>query len=784
VSLLRFVFRLLLGRRLPITRGELKVPGLFGSVQVRRDHWGIPLIDADDDRDGAYAIGFCQGQDRAFQLEILLRITRGTLAELLGPSMLPVDRLSRRVGFHTVSKEQLTALEPEVLELLEAYARGAQAGIALGLQRLPHEFAILKGRPTPWTAADTLATTKLLSFTLTTNWDAELVRLKVLTTDGPDALRAVDAAYPAWLPVIAPVGQSAGTAIDRLAGDLDAFLSFMKPGGGSNNWVLAGSRTRSGRPILANDPHLEASLPAFWYLARIRTREGTLAGATFVGGPSLPIGHNGTACWGVTAGMVDNTDLFLEEIGPDGASVRQSDGFVPCRVREEIIQVKGSDPVTERVLITPRGPIISPSLHEAPSALSLRATWLDPLPIHGFMRMHRVRSFADLQAACADWPASSQNIVYADTSGAIGWQLIGRAPVRKQGHGLLPLPGWAPGVGWHDEAVPQHEMPHLENPAKGFIASANSKPTPDGAGPFLGVDFIDGYRLRAILEALEPRHDWDVAATMSLQLEQRTWAWPDMRDVVLSAPATDDAAKQGLALLRDWDGTLSAASPAAAVYELFVAAMVRRVARAKAPGSWRWVVGAGLGALTSYNFGSFRRTGQLVGLLREQPAGWFAHSWLEEVAAALSEAVGALRARFGDDSRRWAWGALRGLVMHHPMSRAPGPLGRALAGIFNLGPIPCGGDSDTINQAATLPLDPLALSNNIASLRSVFDVGAWQNSRFCLPGGQSGNPLSPHYGDLFELWQKGDGVPIAFTDEEVRAAGVEALSLVPDQKSP
>jgi penicillin amidase len=779
VNLLRLAFRLLLGRRLPTTRGTLAVPGLRGSVRIHRDQYGIPLIEAGNDHDAAFAVGFCQGQDRSFQIELLLRVIRGTLSDLVGAAALPVDRLSRRVGFARAAAKQWPFLHDDVRESLEGYARGLNAGRSVGAP-MPHELALMRAAPSPWTPTDTLGMSKLLSFTLCANWDAELARLKVLLSDGPEALAALDPDYPTWQPVIWPVGQAAGVAADHLARDLAAFFEVVRPGGGSNNWALAASRTATGRPILANDPHLDASLPAHWYLASVRTPAKAVAGATFIGGPSMLVGHNGTACWGVTSGLVDNTDLFIEDIGSDGASVRQGDRFVPCEVVEEVIPVKGGTPVTERVLLTPRGPIVSPGLVESPRALSMRASWLDPGPITGLFRLDHVRSFAELHAACEHWPAAAQNILYADTSGTIGWQLLGSAPLRKKGFGTLPLAGWDEQAGWQDEPVPFADMPHASNPEQGYLATANNRHLPVGQGPFLGVDFTDGYRVSAIMEALAARRDWDVAATMRLQLDLRAPAWAEMRGIVLDAPPGDDDARQALALLRDWDGVVSATSPAAAVYELFLVEMITRVAKAKAPQSWRWIIGGGLSPLTPYNFGCFRRTGHLVGLLREQPAGWFARPWPEEVAAALSAAVKMLAARTGSrETARWKWGEVRPLVLHHPMARGSG-LGRALAGIFNLGPIPCGGDADVINQAAVLPLQPLAPPDNVPSLRAVFDVGAWHNSRFVLPSGQSGNPLSPHYDDLFGLWQRGEGVPIAFTAEEVRQAAVQMLELVPE----
>lgn len=774
MNLPRLLLRHTLGRRLPHTRGTLTVPGLLAPVRIRRDGWGVPHLEAQNDADAHFGVGFCHGQDRAFQLEILLRVGRGTLAELVGPAALPVDRLSRRIGFHHAAKQQLPVLDADVREGLEAYARGVEAGVSLGLPRRPHEFVLLRSRPTPWTPLDSLAFGKLIAFTLCANWDSELVRLHILAADGPEALAALDPAYPEWLPVTSPPGQAAGPGIDRLGEEIAAFLQVTGAGGGSNNWAVAGSRTATGRPLLANDPHLNAALPCHWYLAHVRTPEWSTAGATFMGGPNVVSGHNGHAAWGVTAGLIDNTDLFREQVGPDGASVREGDRFVPCPVREEVIRVKGGATVTERVLVTPRGPIVTPSLDTGGEALSLRALWLDPLPVRGLLTLHRVRNFEEFRKEFTHWPLASQNVAYADAGGTIGWQMLGRAPRRRKGRGLLPQAGWEPGAGWEPDLVPFEEMPYLVNPACGFVATANTKPQPEGAGPYLGSDFIDGYRLQAIDRQLGARTDWDVPQTVALQTDQHDLTWEDVRDVVLSAPGDDPAARRGQDLLRGWDGRMGFDSPAATVYQLFVAEMAGRVVRAKATRSWKYALGKGLSPLTPYNFLCYRRSGHLARLLRTQPAGWFSRPWPAEVADALAAAVRLLQELQGDDPDPWAWGRLRSLIMHHPLGR-----GRFLTRVFNLGPVPCGGSTETINQASVLPLDPLAPTDNIASLRVVVDVGAWDNSRFVLPGGQSGNPLSPHYGDQFPLWWRGEGIPIPWSDEAVREATRETLELRP-----
>lgn len=779
---MRVLFRLVLGRRLPTTEGAIAVQGLEREVRIRRDRWGVPHIDAETDTDAWYALGFCQGQDRAFQLEVLLRVVRGTLAEVLGPEALPVDRLSRHIGFHRSAQRQLPVLDPDIRAAGDAYARGVTAGATCGLRHRPHEFVLLRAAPTPWTAADSLGVLKLQSFALAANWDVELARLAVLREDGAEALAALDPAYPEWLPVTAPPAASAGRALDALAADLDVLAGVvsgggsplpMSGGGGSNNWALTASRTATGRPLLANDPHLAPTLPPHWYLAHLRTPRWSVAGAAFVGGPVFPVAHNGFAAWGVTAGLLDNTDLFLEEVGPDGRSIREGDAFVPCAVRVERIRVKGAQPVTETVLVTPRGPIIGPALDGAPAAVSLRAVWLDPHPAVGLYRVHEARSFEELRRTFADWPFVSLNVVYADGSGRIGWQLVGQAPRRRAGRGTVPLPGWLAGSGWEEAGVPFEEMPHCVDPPAGFIATANGRPTADGETPFLGVDWIDGYRLARIVEVLAERSDHDVGAAMSLQSDVLSIPWRELRDAVLSSTG-DEATARGLGLLRAWDGRVSADSPAAAVFELFLAEMSVRVAAAKAPRSFRWAVGRGFSPVVPASLFAVRRVGHLVRLLRERPTGWFARSWQDEIADALGAAVRWLEERHGSDMAEWAWGRVRPLTLRHPFGTK-----RPLDRVFNLGPFPHGGDANTPAQAAVAPLQPCGDPVAIASLRATFDVGSWEDCRFVLPGGQSGNPLSPHYADQLPLWRRGEGIPIAWSEATVAAATVDTLHLRP-----
>lgn len=310
------------------------------------------------------------------------------------------------------------------------------AGFARGLTRRPHEFAVLGGEPGGWTEIDVVCYVKLQSLLITSNWDVEIARLMILLADGPQALLDLDPAPANNGPLIDPripegetpnestrrdVAVLTWKAVERLTDDLTAFLRAAPARvAGSNSWVLAGSRTATGRPLLANDPHVGPTLPPPWYLAHVRTPEWAVCGATTPGVPGFPAGHNGTAAWGSTAGLLDNSDLFVEEVGPDGASVREGDGWAPCEVVEERIKVKGGGDVVEKVLVTARGPIVSPALENVDRALSVKAVWLDPRPVRGLVDVHKARSFEQFRAPFHEWPVTPQHFVYADTSGTIG----------------------------------------------------------------------------------------------------------------------------------------------------------------------------------------------------------------------------------------------------------------------------------------------------------------------------------------------------------------------------
>ena len=760
MSLPRFLLRLALGRRLPIASGEVRLRGLAAPVTIRRDNWGVPHIDAQTDSDAAFAQGFCQGQDRAGQLEVLWRVGRGRLAEWVGKKGLSADRMSRRIGFRRSAEKQLPVLSESARSTMHSYALGVNAGTTRGLTAKPHEFAILGGEPSAWDGADVLAVLKLQSFLLPSNWDVEVARLRILRADGPDAVRALDpvAVWP-------DDAGLATAALDALAKDLAAISTVLPRGGGSNNWVVGGGRTASGKPLLASDPHLAPTSPGPWHLAHIRTPEWSAVGAAMVGTPGFAIGHNGFAAWGVTAGLTDNTDLFLE--APDAAVGE------PVR---EVIRVKGGADVVELVQHTPRGPIVSPLFADVKEAVSLRAVWLDPLPLEGFLNVPRARSFDEFRRCFSAWPVLPLNLLYADGSGTIGWQLVGQLPTRPGGASLLPQ---AASQDWTG-LMPFDEMPFAANPPTGFIATANQPPNVPNPAAF-GFDFIDSYRADTIADEIAKRIEpWDVAACAALQTDVRSLPWEAIRDIVLAVPPTPAGSRchpeqtcEAIDLLRAWDGRVTADSPAAAIFELFVAELCVRVAKAKAPNSWPAALGdVGLGA-AGHNLFADRRVSHLVKLLREQPPGWF--DWPAVMSETLGEIVVRLRRETGPSPPYWAWGHLRQLKLEHHLFGKHWLLGRA----FNLGPMPCGGDQNTISQAGARPLHPTDFTHNMANMRTVFDLADLGKSQFVLCGGQSGNPCSPHFEDQLPLWQAGETIVIPLHPDDVIRSSKGTLRLLP-----
>lgn len=774
--LLQTAFRGILGRRIARISGDVRVTGVHTDVSIHRDAYGVPSIVAHSDEDAWFGLGYCHGQDRAGQLEILVRTVRGTLAEIAGPDAIAIDRLSRRLGFRRVARLQLAYARADVQAQIRAYARGVVAGTRTGAPSKAHDLVLFGCNPTPFEPEDAQGIMVMLCFALAANWDVELLRLEMLRRDGARAVDLLDACYPAHLPVSASLDARFGPSAERLASDLQALAHVLPLGGASNAWAVAGSRTRSGKPILAADPHLEPVVPPHWYLAHLVTPTWRARGASFMGIPGFAVGHNDRVAWGVTAAHADNTDLFLEELGPND-TLREGDAFVPCPPRLEAIRVKGGETIVDKVHVTPRGPMVGEAFEGAGVGLSISATWLSSRPYTGLLLAHRAASAKQVQELFREASASSVCLVSADVDGGIGWQLSVEVPRRKRGFGKLPLPGWVPDTGFHDELVPFEHLPRVLDPAEGFVATANNAPSEAGE-PYFGADFLDGYRLTAIVDLLRAKSDWDVASTIEAQRDLRSIPWEHMRGAVLSTADSrsgrggpDAALARGL--LSTWDGRMAPDSVGASVYAFFTSDLTKKLVERVAPNTAKRALGEGWNPMLPHNTMIGRRIGHLVKMLAERPDGSF-EDWPAAIDASLASAVRALRETRGEDRAKWAWGDVRPLRLAHLFSRVNPLLDR----IFGLGPIPGFGDSSTIAQGAIDLVAPAQNPLGVPNLRVVMDLADLARSRFSMLGGQSGNPASDHYGDLIEPFQTG-GAELAWSDEDIKTRSKHLLRLIP-----
>ncbi|MDF3068639.1 MAG: penicillin acylase family protein [Polyangiaceae bacterium] len=777
-----------MGQRLPSYDGRLEV-GCRRSVQIRRDSFGVAYIDAKDEADAWFGLGFCHGQDRAGQMEITWRLTRGLLSQVLGSAGLPIDRAVRLIGVHRAATAQVELLDADTRDQLRAYVGGLNA--ALQNRRLPrsHEHALLRCEPSRWEPEDVVAFGLLMCCFLPSNWDVELARLIILTRDGEDAVSSLDPTWREDLPLTHPPGKHAGPPSHLfVARDLEALRSFVGESGGSNAWAVQAHKSALGKALMCNDPHLPAALPNLGYLARVKCPEFTVGGISIAGIPAFITGHNEHAAWGSTSAQVDNADLFLEELSEDGRRVREGDGFTSCHESVEEIPVKGGAPARLRVIRTPRGTIVArtgdedASIYEpvptvgGSNALSFAATWLAPRPTRALLGFHKVRSFEQFREVCAQSAGCAYSLIYADSK-TVGWVLAAEVPKRKSGFGSVPLAGWQPNVGW-EGIVPSNELPWSENPADGFVCCANNKPVADDPnGAFLGHDFLDGFRQRRIAEQLASRDDWDVERMASLQVDVQSLAFADVKSTLLALKPNTSESTRALELLSTWDGKLSGDSAGASVYELFVAALNRRICEAKAPNSYLWASGKGVMKLIPGTCLNARRASFVTRLIRDQPRGYFPE-WEPVLLASLTESVQTLTQKFGPKPSQWGWGDIRPLTLRHRFGDK-----KPLDQVFNVGPLRGYGDGTTVNQAGFEFWNPLRHSTVTAHLRSVMVVGDWGASRFVVLGGQSGNPLSAHYADLVPLHQAGQGVPVHWEDEEVRRSTVHQLTLVPSMEA-
>ena len=825
-------------RPFPQTGGEIEVPGLAADVRVVRDEHGIPQVYADHATDLFRAQGFVHAQDRFYEMDFRRHVTAGRLAELVGDSALETDMFIRTLGWRDTAEAELAMLDPETRRYLQAYADGVNAYIgdrSAGELSLEYSVLALTGPdyvPEEWTPVDSVAWLKALAWDLRGNTSQEIDRtlaLDLLEREQVEELYP-DYPYEQHEPIVtagrvrgglfqqgpgpvqraAPTGRPAREPEGDLRGlrslrdvvdDLPQLLGT-EEGIGSNSWVASGDRTASGAPILANDPHLEQSMPSVWYQMGLHCNERTeqcpfdVAGFTFAGLPGVVIGHNQSIAWGLTTMYPDVSDLYLERVDDEAGTYLYDGQQVELETRTEQFRIAGEeDPVAIEVRSTRHGPILSdldldldlappiaavgdrveltPATEPADGdgyAVSLRWTASAPgRTMDALIGIDKARSWNEFRQAARLMDAPSQNLVYADVEGRIGYQAPGRVPIRAPGHsGRWPVPGWNPAYEWK-RFIPFDELPTVLDPPSGLIVTANNAVIGPSYPYLLTSDAAYGYRSQRILDVLGDRDDLTVDDMVELQndtynahAERLT---PYLLDISLPTPYF----REGQAELRGWDFTQPADSAAAAYFNAVWRNLLELTFHDQLPADVR-------------PDGGERWFEVVKELLRDPDSDWWDDVATEDVREtrddilrqALLDARDDLTIRQGSNPTRWSWGGLHELEL---VNQTLGDSGIGLVeGIFNRGPFPVGGGSGTVNATAWDAAEGFAVTA-VPSMRMVVPFDDFDDARWIQSGGQSGHAYASTYTDQTELWAAGETLPWVWSDDAVEAVATDELVL-------
>ncbi len=750
VAALVAVVALILWGSLPDHDGTVRLDGLEAPVEVVRDAFGVPYIEAASERDGYFALGFVHAQDRLWQMELRRRIGAGRLAELVGEAALPTDRFIRLLRLHDLAAASHRALAPEARALVDAYTAGVNAFLESQTRVLPPEFWALWHRPEPWTAADGLVWVKIMALDLAGNWRRELLRARLARDLPEDVYRQLfREAWPA----------EAATIHALRTIDLEGLAAVAGPpppaSHGSNAWALAGTRTASGAPLLANDPHLGHSLPGVWYLAGLKAPGLEVVGATLPGLPIFVMGRTDRIAWGLTNTGSDVQDLVVERLA--GAATVTPTGTAPLDVVTTTIRSRFGEAERFASRWSVNGPLVSDLVGSAAHlagdghALALRWTALEPadVTVEAGFAVPRARDWQGFVAALEPFTNPQQNALYADADGTIGLMVPGAVPVRAAGDGTLPQPGWEARSAWTGR-VPYAELPRWRDPPDGLLANANN-PVVDGDYPhLLSRRWEEPYRFARIKAALDAENGHDTASFRALQTDVRSGVADQLTDLFLeAAPLGPDAAAWARRLAA-WDRRAVASSREATVFAAWYDAVAEHLYADE------------LGEL----FGAYGR---------DRP--WFIaealtrrRTWCDDVAteapescasilaAALDDALARLEGALGPESDAWNWGRQHPAVFEHALWARLGPLHR-----FGRVRLPAPGDDTTVAAAsyAARATPPLFASEHGVSYRQIVDLGAPGASRFVTTTGQVGHPMSRHRADLGRLWAEGRDVPMA-----------------------
>ena len=787
-------------RPLPKAKGKLHLQGLHEPVEVLTDSYGVPHIYAHNEDDLYFAQGYMHAQERLWQMEVNRRISSGRLSEVFGPIAVEIDRFCRRLGMHRSAAAEVQRLSTHNRRVLDAYALGVNSFIDTNSHRLPVEFTLLGFKPVSWSPADTIQWSKMMGWNLGGNWETELIRARIVSKVGTERAAQLESGYDAQHPLIVP----SGTAYSGVnLGLLEQYeqlkeLSGFGMLGGSNNWVVDGTMTATGAPILCNDPHLGQAAPSIWYECHLVAGDIDVVGASFPGAPGIVIGHNQHIAWGVTNAISDVQDLYIEKFNPQNPQQYEFQGqWENATIVREEIRVKGQkEPLLEEVIITRHGPILTSVTQYTDGAsqngtgtpkqlpLALRWVGLEQCNIlSSIQKINRAANWQEFREALRDWDVPAQNVVYADKEGNIGYVMAGAIPVRAKGQALVPSPGWTGEYEWTG-LIPFDELPQSYNPAQHFIVTANNRVVDDNYPHYITNEWLNGYRAQRITDLLTQKHKLTPTDMARIQADQYSLPAVEIVPHILGITTTTSLEKSVQDILRDWDFVLAPKSAGAVIYTTFLRRLeflVLSAALGDDETLLQAYIGKGANILASANGYASRSKPLLIRLLKAQDDTWFEtsviangpSSWKEALSRAFTATVEELHGTFGDDLTRWQYGAIHMMTYNHTLGSV-----KLFAPFFNRGPFPVGGDIDTVNMGASLPQDPKTVIT-VPSYRQIVTLADMNNSLSGHAPGQSGHPASKHYDDFISMWLSVEHHPMLVEHERIEANSQGILHMVP-----
>jgi penicillin amidase len=765
--------------------------GLKDAVEILVDRWGVPHVYASSVDDAFFAQGWGAARDRLWQIDLWRRRGLGLLSEAFGPAFVEKDRASRLFLYRGEMRREWLSYGSDTKRVVSAFVSGVNEYVRLTEEDpdlLPEEFRLAGYRPARWSPEDVA---RIRSHGLYKNLALEVERARTLREFGPETETLRNRLEPER-EVVVPDGldlslipedvlavYELGTTPPVFEGDA---VGVGKPPEGSNNWVVSPSRSATGRPILANDPHRALSVPSLRYVAHLSAPGMDVIGAGEPALPGISIGHNGQIAFGLTIFSIDQEDLYVYETNPESPDeYRYEDRWEPMEMETQRIPVKDGEPVEVELRFTRHGPVVYEDAKKR-VAFAVRAAWLEPgmAPYLGSMDYMRAKDWDGFLAAMNRWGSPGENQVYADVEGNIGWKPGGLVPRRKGWDGLLPVPG--DGRYEWDGFLDADELPVEFNPVRGWVATANEMNLPEDyphEEKAVGFEWYAPYRSERVSEVLEDAFEHSLRDSVRLQNDYLSVPARRVCDRLDGLRSVDPRVERALGLLRGWDRVLSAGSSPAALFEVWYRLHLR-------PSLFERTLAAcgvppeklqeAVAAVTPLEDLAADARGELDLMEESDGRPGTGQALSETMLSSLASAVEHVEELLGSDWEVWEWGRLHRALLVHPLSGLADDDGRER---FDVGPAPRGGSGDTVGNTA---YGADFRQTGGSSFRIVVDVGGWDASLFMNSPGQSGVPGSPRYSDLFEGWAANGAFPLLYTREKVEEATEERIVLRPEQR--